>query len=287
MQERFHFWAVGGDRRQLALARLLAEDGHYVHTYLLGGNAAPALPAASLEGIEEAHCVILGLPALTGEYIRAPTADETLPVSELLEAMRPHQLLCGGQLPSDLLARGAARGILTADYFQREELAVANAVPTSEGAIQIAMEELPITLHGARVLVLGAGRLGKVLCQQLKGLGAHVTLCARKYADLAWGEVWGCDTARSDQLGDWLCGYDCIINTVPAMLLNREALCALRSDCLLIDLASQSGGIDFSAAEELGLRTVHALALPARVAPLTAARAIRSALYHILSEQGA
>lgn len=287
MQERFHFWVVGGDRRQIALARLLGEDGHYVHTYLLGGNAAPALPAPNLEGIENAHCVILGLPALTGEYIRAPTADETLPVSELLEVLHPRQLLCGGQLSPDLIARAAARGIFTADYFRREELAIANAVPTSEGAIQIAMEELPITLHDARVLVLGAGRLGKVLCQQLKGLGAHVTLCARKYADLAWARVWGCDTARSDQLGAWLCGYDCVINTVPALLLNREALSALRADCLLIDLASQAGGIDFPAAEELGLRAIHALALPARVAPLTAARAIRSALYNILSEQGA
>lgn len=287
MQERFHFWVVGGDRRQGALARLLAEDGHRVCTCLLGGEVSPALPVKSLEGIEEAHCVLLGLPALTGEYIRAPTADETLPVAELLEAMRPHQLLCGGQLTPDLIARAEARGILTADYFQREELTVANAVPTSEGAIQIAMEELPITLHDARVLVLGAGRLGKVLCQQLKGLGAHVTLCARKYADLAWGEVWGCDTARSDELGSWLCGYDCIINTVPALLLNREVLCHLRSDCLLIDLASKPGGMDFSAAEELGLRAIHALSLPGRVAPLTAARAIRSALYHILSEQGA
>lgn len=39
---------------------------------------------------------------------------------------------------------------------------VANAVPTAEGAVQVAMEELPFTLHSARVLILGFGRVGKL-----------------------------------------------------------------------------------------------------------------------------
>ena len=43
-------------------------------------------------------------------------------------------------------------------------------MPTAEGAIQLAMEELPITLHGARVLVIGYGRLGRVLADRLAGL---------------------------------------------------------------------------------------------------------------------
>ena len=46
-------------------------------------------------------------------------------------------------------------------------------MPTAEGAIQLAMEELPITLHGARVLVIGYGRLGRVLADRLAGLKAE------------------------------------------------------------------------------------------------------------------
>ena len=41
---------------------------------------------------------------------------------------------------------------------------VANAVPTAEGAVQVAMEELPFTLHSARVLILGFGRVGEAHC---------------------------------------------------------------------------------------------------------------------------
>lgn len=287
MRQKLNFWIVGGDQRQAALARALAEDGHGVHTYALEREMEPALSEPGLSGIEEAHCVILPLPALDGERVNTPLSDCQLPLTELLGALHPGQHLCGGMLPPSLLAQAESRGLTAVDYFAREELAVANAVPSSEGAIQIAMEELPITLHGARVLVIGAGRLGKALCWQLRGLGSRVTLCARKYADLAWAQVWDCDAARSDQLGSWLCGYDLVINTAPALLLDREALSELKPGCLVIDLASKPGGVDFDAARELGVKVIWALSLPGKVAPITAALTIKNTLYNILSESGA
>lgn len=148
------------------------------------------------------------------------------------------------------------------------------------------MEELPITLHGARALVIGAGRLGKVLCQQLRGLGASVSLAARKFSDLAWAQVWGCGAERSDQLSGWLCGYDLIINTVPAPVLGREELSDVKSGCLVIDLASKPGGVDFAAASELGVKVIWALSLPGKTAPVTAGLAIKTAIYNILTELG-
>ena len=63
------------------------------------------------------------------------------------------------------------RGLTIQDYFAREELAVANAVPTAEGAVQLAMEHLPITIHGARVLVVGFGRVGRTTAQRFQALG--------------------------------------------------------------------------------------------------------------------
>lgn len=38
---------------------------------------------------------------------------------------------------------------------------MANAVPTAEGAVQLAMEQMPVTIHGARVLITGFGGLGR------------------------------------------------------------------------------------------------------------------------------
>ena len=162
----------------------------------------------------------------------------------------------------------------------------ANTLPTAEGAIQIALEELPITLQGCRTLVLGYGRLGRALAPRLTALGAKVSVAARKWSDLAWIEAAGCTAEHSGELRGWLCAFDLIINTVPTRLLGEEALAELKPGCLVIDLASKPGGVDWEAARRLGVRTVWALSLPGKVAPVTAGKSIRSTIYNILNELG-
>ena len=285
MGHNVNFWVLGGDPRQAALATALADDGHTVHTYALEQGVNPDLVAHDLHGLGDADCVILPLPVSQGELLNAPLSAISLPLAQVLAALTPGQLVCAGMVSPALRAEADARGLRLVDYFAREELAVANAVPSSEGAIQIAMEELPITLHGARVLVIGFGRLGKVLASQLQGLGAQVSVAARRWEHLAWAQVQGYGTERSDQLTGWLCGYDLVINTVPAPILGQAELADLKPGCLVIDLASKPGGVDFQAAGELGVKVIWALSLPGKVAPVTAGLAIRDTLYNILTEE--
>ena len=75
-----------------------------------------------------------------------------------------------------------------------------------------------------------------------------------------------------ETLAESLGRFDAIFNTVPAMVLDKGKLLALRRDALIIDLASGGGGTDFAAAEELGLKALHALSLPGKVAPVSAGR---------------
>ena len=63
-------------------------------------------------------------------------------------------------------------------------------------------------------------------------------------------------------------------------------LAALPAGCLILDLASQPGGTDFGCAKALGLTAIHALALPGKVAPVTAGTAIKEALSLMLCELG-
>ena len=160
----------------------------------------------------------------------------------------------------------------------------ANALPTAEGAIQIAMEELPITLHDARVLVIGFGRLGRTLAPRLRALGARVWVSARRYEQRAAAECMGLNSEGMDHLSDWLCSYDIVFNTVPAPVLGVEELAALKERALVIDLASRPGGVDMDAAATLGVRVIWALSLPGKVAPVTSGRYIKDTVYHIMEE---
>lgn len=289
MKHELNIWVVGGDMRQAKLAQLLALDGHTVHTYALEQDRSTGpLPEEDLSQAEKADCVVLPLLVSTeGGLLNAPLSQTDHPLSDVLDALRPSQFICGGRLDSEILALAAHRGLTIRDYFAREELAVANAVPTAEGAIQIAMEQLPITIHGARVLVVGFGRVGRALAQRLAALGAKVTVAARRYESLAWAQASGYGAEQTGQLAGWLCGYDLVVNTVPALVLGEAELADLKPDCLVLDLASKPGGVDLEAAGRLGRTVIWALSLPGKVAPVTAGAAIKNTIYHMLHELGA
>ena len=287
MKHELDIWIIGGDQRQVRLAGLLAEDGHSVHTLGLGPAGAGVKEERELTGAALADCVVLPLPvSAPGGRLNAPQAAEPLTLEGVFAALRPGQIICAGRVDAATQALARDRGLVLHDYFAREELAVANAVPTAEGAIQIALEEMPVTLHGSRALVIGYGRLGRALAPRLAGLGAKVSVAARKYADLAWAEGFGFGTEHTGELKGWLCGYDLIVNTVPVLVLGREELEELKGECVVIDLASLPGGVDFEAAKALGVKAVQALSLPGKVAPATAAAYLRSTICHILHELG-
>ena len=249
MKRELNFWVLGGDLRQACLARLLAEDGHRVHTYALSGSVVTPTEnltlADSLDGIGRADCVVLPLPVAGAEgMVNTPLTRSALPLASLLDALSPPQILCGGRVDPVSAAMADARGLILRDYFAREELAVANAVPTAEGAVQLAMEQMPVTIHGARVLITGFGRVGQAAARRFAALGARVSVAARRYEQLALAESEGYGAEQIGGLDGWLCGYDLVVNTVPAPVLGETELKDLRPDCLIIDLASKPGGVD-------------------------------------------
>ena len=151
---------------------------------------------------------------------------------------------------------------MAADYYKNEELLIENAIPTAEGALAIAMEELPITIFGSKVLVTGYGRVAKTAAKTFSALGASVTVAARKYSDLAWAGFDGCKTEHISNLSSAVKGKDIIINSVPSVIFDKSVLKNTKG--LIIDLASKPGGVDFEAAKELGSRVVWALSLPGK-----------------------
>ena len=287
---KLSFTVIGGDLRQARLAGMLLDDGHAVSCFglekeqlPLGITRCPDLKSA----VTVAKNILLPLPVLLADNsLNAPYSNTEIDIEAIVSLVVPGQRILAGKIPNQLYKKCLAKGVDITDYFQREELAVLNSIPSAEGAIQIAMEEMPITLNNARCLVVGFGRIGKLLAHFLRGLGANLTVSARSFIDLAWVHAYGYQSINTTALDGRLDGFDVIFNTVPAQILGADLLAQLKPDCLCIDLASKPGGIDFHAASELCIRTIWALSIPGKVAPLTSALYIKSTLYNILSEGG-
>ena len=280
--ERTHIWVLGGDQRQRILAKLLRDDGHRVHTFGLEGEEQP-----DLEGMRQAQCVILPLPAEKPEgWIYTPLSLVRLSVEQVLAGMEPGQLLCGGLVRDSLREQAGKRSIPVVDYYAREELTLLNAIPTAEGAIQLAMERMPTTIHNARIWILGFGRVGQALGVRLHALGAKVCILARNPAQRALAVSLGLEAEPLHGMGEWLHCPHLVVNTVPAPLLGLEELSALREGAWVMDLASEPGGVDRQAAQTLEIPVVWARGLPGKVAPHTAAEYLKDTVYHIMEELG-
>ena len=272
------FGVIGGDRRQAELARLLAGDGHSVRTY--GLDHWKPVGADTLDRAAAADVVILPLPLCRGDGV-LNCEEGAVPTADLFRRLCPRQRILAGQVRPQQRREAEALGLTVEDYFLREELAVANAAATAEGGVQTAMEHLDRTLLGEECLVLGFGRIGKLLSCRLHGLGARVTATARRPEDLAWIRAYGYRALETGKLDGRLSAFGAVFNTVPSPVLGTSLLGQLPEDCLLMDLASVRG-IE-TAAE--GRPVLWARSLPGRLSPRSAAAAIRDAVYYILLEE--
>lgn len=290
MDKELSFAVVGGDMRQAHLAQLLAADGHDVHTYALEKYNFKKDVKSSYNIQELSHpvdCIILPLPlAGKGGMLNTPLATDTYSIEKTFDLFSPGQTVIGGKINHSLFEKAGHMGVRLYDYLEREEFNAANAIPSAEGAIQAAMCKLDVTIHGTNTLVCGYGRIGKLLARILQCMGAKVTVSARKFGDLTWADAYGYNTVNTYELSGNVSNFDLIFNTVPHMIFNTELLSQLKTGCLCIDLASKPGGIDFAAAEKLGIQTLWELSLPGRVAPVTAGNIMKRTIYNIIDEWG-
>lgn len=279
---------IGGDLRQLAAARTFSKKGADTQVFGFDGfsDGYPGVKFANDLGnaLINSACVVLPLPYGRDGKINCPMTREEISLDDVIK-YSGNSLIVGGRLDPKSYETAFAHNNKMIDYYGREELSVLNAVPTAEGAIEIAMRELPLTIFGMEAAVIGYGRVGRVLARTLSALGANVTVLARKADARAWARVDGCACADIERLADLAPRFICVFNTVPAPVIGAKTLVLLPAGALVIDLASSPGGVDFGAAEKAGVRCISALSLPGRVAPDTAGMIIAETIENILMQE--
>ena len=262
----YNFLIIGGDKRISMLAEKLKRDGNNVKTYANKVDEIEELD--KLEDVYKTNydIVISSMP-LTKDKINVytPLSEKIISIEELKKIAKDKILITGD------------------DILKDEATTILNTIPTAEGAIQIAMEETNYTLHNSKALVLGFGRVGKILCNKLKGIGMEVYAEARKSTDLAWIKAYGYKEIPIEKLKENICKMDVVFNTIPYKILDKSTLILMSKETLIIDLASGPGGVDYEIAEKLGIKAILASALPGKVAPDSASDYIKEYVYRSIS----
>lgn len=282
------FSIIGGDRRNVELAKMLAEDGNKVYTFGLDNINDNELDNKNIEicnNLEEAifqgNIVIGSIPfTRDGEVLNTPLSNKIIEIDDFASWL-DNKLLFAGNIPEKFYIISKNIKVIITDFMQIEELAVLNIIATAEGAISTIIENTDFNLQGSNVLIIGFGRIGKILSNKLKLLGANVTCSARKTVDLAWIEAYGYKLINTYSIEKNLKEFDVIINTVPYLILNKELLNNVKKDALLLELASKPGGFDLDVVEKLELNYLPALGLPGKIAPKASARYIKNCIYNV------
>lgn len=295
---------LGGDKRQYAAAHHLTALGFTVSIWGLPRTEED--PGSMIWApdwrfaVSEANAVLMPIP-MSCDGIRinfslleqsTSTAVSDLRITHLMDAMHSGQILFGGRIPPSCKAYAEERGFSVIDYSENELFQLRNALPTAEGALELAMRELPIIMNGIHAAVIGYGRIAQALVPLLRGVGAKVTVAARKPADLCRAKNSGCSTLRiSNRDGkstlmqlDKQCRV--IFNTVPYWLFDRAVLANISPHVLIIDLASAPGGVDPQAAIDCGIEVIRAPGLPGKYAPATAGMIIAETIAEYFLKKG-
>lgn len=267
---------LGGDKRELALVPALKSAGFSLRVF---GLPAAALPggvmnfASPEDAVRGAELVLLPLPGIAENgCLHAPFAPRTIIDATTLAGLPSGTPVMVGVASGYLRDLCAACSLRLYEVAELDEVAVPNAVPTAEGALMAAMQETDITIDGMRALVLGFGRVGEALAARLRALGAEVIVSNRGASRFARAARQGYAIYPWTALEDILPKCDVVYNTIPAPVLDRMKLLMMQRDAMIIDLASGCGGTDFAAANDIGLKALHLLSLPGKVAPVSAGR---------------
>lgn len=275
--------AAFGDKRYAYMAAKAREEGMDAFTFGLERAGVPGAIQIGEEELAHVDCVVL--PNLFASKLPQPFAEPERTADDFLSALSPGTTLmpfCMEKIPDSVHER-----FRVIDLSKDEALAQENAVLTAEGAISCAMHRATFSIRRANCLVIGYGRIGFALCEMLVGMGARVSVAARRDSARRQAVQRGANAVDLEEMERILPQQQVIFSTPPSMVLGADQLRWLNPAALLIDLASPPYGVDFEAAERLGIQAWLEPSLPGWYCPSSAGIALLRAVQTALKCGGA
>lgn len=280
---------LGGDTREVLLSKGLADAGCWVRAVALPleGYDRICLCSDIPSALKGSQAVILPVPGINdrGELYSAFSDRPLILSAELMAVLPEGTPVLVGVARRILVEWATGRGLNLIEVMKNDEVAILNSIPSAEGAIQMAMENSFITIHGSRSLVVGFGRTGITLARKLKALESETTVVARNPSQRARALEMGLHAVDFSDLETAAACADFLFNTVPSLVISGPVLSRVSKTAFVLDLASNPGGADFDEAKRLGIKAVLAPGLPGKVAPMTAGKILAEAIPRILADE--
>lgn len=260
---------IGGDERFVYLKQTLIENNFYVKDLYL--NSSYELN----EDLNNFKIIFLPIPFSKNGLLNSPLHDEKIPLIQILTYIKNFKgKVIGGFSKTDeeLLQK------LNLDFINilsDEEFTLINAIITAEGTIQKIINENEKSLFESNVCITGYGRVSKALSKRLYPLCNELIVYNNPSINYIYTKV---DNIKSRTLNKFYTEakyFDVIINTIPTLILDKKVLDSINPNkTLILDLASLPGGVDFSYAKNIGIKTFHYLGVPAKISSKSASNAI-------------
>lgn len=255
---------AGGDKRQLFLSEMLEQKGYHV--------SMQGFEKAGIESrYDKADIVFLPVPYRSPDgFIKVPFSNEKIKLDDV-----------AGRYISSFFVMGRCDdnakkliGERCFDLLKDESFLIENAALSAEGAILGYQNYTKHSLIGAKCLVVGYGRIAKLLCSMLSSFTDNITATARKDKDLALIRAAHLGCEHTADLKRIVKDYEVIFNTVPYHVFGQKELNAIKKSTVFIELASPPYGCDMELAEKVGVDVRIEPGIPGRFFPKAAAKAI-------------
>ncbi len=255
---------IGGDFRMNVAFDELKKKGYTVDSLGLKQNDNGK--------IQDADVVLLPVPTTRdGKNVFCPQSDKVIPLDFVKNAKEHTLILSCGYNFNELNC---------IDYLKHDDFCLLNAVPTAEGAIAKAIFDTPFCLWNSCVLVIGCGRVAKILIDRLYALKCKVTVSARKSADFAYLDAIGINHIPTSDVAKNANKYDIIFNTIDVELFTQYDNL---KNCYLYDLSTK-GCLDFNKAKQKNIKAEKVPGIPGKTAPVTAGKIIAKTVNKLIGE---
>ncbi|MGL1891081.1 MAG: dipicolinate synthase subunit DpsA [Spirochaetaceae bacterium] len=225
---------IAGDLTNYYLYKTLLENKHKV-TLEGFDYLTKKIPKKSIK-LKGYNTVICPIPfTIDNSTLYSPYSYDNIHIDHLLERVDSDARIIGG--PFNFHDNRLY------DLTKNRTFTDMTVIPACEEVIKIIIDKSDITINNANIAIIGSGRISLHLIKLLKLLGGNITTDL-KVADF-------------------------IINTIPKLNIDKKVLDTSKKSVLIIDVASNDGGIDYKYAKKIDINIIKARGLPGKSAPQT------------------